>query len=301
VNQLAANLTTQVRAIAEVATAVAQGDVTRFIALDARGEVAALRDNINQMIGNLREATLKLEQRVAALTDINRELEAFNYSISHDLRAPLRSMSGFAQALLEQESAREDPEAIDFANRICRAAQHMDNLLQDLLVYSRLSRTEMPLVGIRVEDAVSEVLAVAESDIKKSGGAVELVKPLGMVLAHAPTLKQMLANLIDNAVKFVAPDRPLRLRLFTSLQPGVTRIWVADNGIGIAREYHEKIFGLFQRLHGPEKYPGTGVGLALVRRGAERMGGRVGLDSQAGQGSSFWIELPTAEGAPTDQ
>ena len=295
VNQLATNLTTQVRAIAEVATAVANGEVTRFIELDARGEVAALRDSINQMIRNLRETSLKLEQRVAALTDINRELEAFSYSISHDLRAPLRSMSSFAQALLDQEGSRLDADGIDFARRIRRAAQYMDTLLQDLLAYSRLARTDMPLITVRLEEAVNEVLNMLETDIQQSGGKVEIVSPLGTVRAHPPTLKQILANLIGNSIKFVVPHRPLRLRIFTTPQPGFTRLWVEDNGIGIAREYHEKIFGLFQRLHGPQKYPGTGVGLALVRKGTERMGGLSGLESQPGQGSRFWVELPAAD------
>src|SRR5439155_208135 len=162
VNQLAANLTTQVRAIAEVATAVAGGDLTRFIEVEASGEVAVLKDNINQMIRNLKETTIKLEQRVAALTDINRELEAFNYSISHDLLAPLRSMSSFAQALLDEEGPRLDAEGLDFARRIRRSAQYMDTLLRDLLAYSRLARTEMPLVPIRLEEALNEVLALAE-------------------------------------------------------------------------------------------------------------------------------------------
>src|SRR5204862_1402202 len=127
-NQLAATLTTQVRAIAEVATAVASGDLTRFIEVDASGEVAALKDNINEMIRNLKETSIKLEQRVEALTDINRELEAFNYSISHDLRTPLRSMSSFAQALLEEEGPRLNPEGLDFARRINRSAEYMDAL-----------------------------------------------------------------------------------------------------------------------------------------------------------------------------
>jgi len=298
VNQLAANLTTQVRAIADVATAVAQGEVNRFIELDARGEVAALRDNINQMIRNLRETTLKLEQRVADLTDINRELEAFSYSVSHDLRAPLRSMSGFAQALLDQQGGRLDPESVDYASRIRRSAQYMDVLLQDLLVYSRLARAEMPLVAVDLDTVARQVLAVLENDIRKNGGTVDVVSPLGTALAHEATLKQIIANLIDNSAKFAASNRPLRVRIFCTSKPGFTRVWVEDNGIGIAREYHEKIFGLFQRLHATEKYPGTGVGLAIVRKGAERMGGRVGLESQPGQGSRFWFELPAGTTSP---
>jgi signal transduction histidine kinase len=297
VNQLAANLTTQVRAIAEVATAVARGELTRFIELEAGGEVAALKDNINQMIRNLKETTIKLEQRVEALTEINRELEAFNYSISHDLRTPLRSMSSFAQALLENEGEHLNPEGLDFAKRIRRSAEYMDVLLQDLLAYSRLARTEMPLMAVGLDDAVNEVLQLFEAEIQKSGGRVELIAPLGTVVAHVATLKQVLTNLIGNAVKFVAPQRPLRLRIFTAPQNGAVRIWIEDNGIGIPSEHQEKIFGLFQRLHRQEKYPGTGIGLALVRKGAERMGGHVGLESQPGVGSRFWIELPVAESA----
>jgi signal transduction histidine kinase len=171
----------------------------------------------------------------------------------------------------------------------------MDTLLQDLLAYSRLARTDMPLITVRLEEAVNEVLNMLETDIQQSGGKVEIVSPLGTVRAHPPTLKQILANLIGNSIKFVVPHRPLRLRIFTTPQPGFTRLWVEDNGIGIAREYHEKIFGLFQRLHGPQKYPGTGVGLALVRKGTERMGGLSGLESQPGQGSRFWVELPAAD------
>ena len=163
------------------------------------------------------------------------------------------------------------------------------------MAYSRLARSDMPLMAMRLEDSVLEVLATVETEIQKNGGAVDLVSPLGTVLANSATLKQILANLIGNSMKFVVPQRPLRLRIFSTPMNGFVRLWVEDNGIGIAREYHEKIFGLFQRLHGPEKYPGTGVGLALVRKGAERMGGRVGLESQLGQGTRFWIELPAED------
>jgi signal transduction histidine kinase len=157
----------------------------------------------------------------------------------------------------------------------------------------------MQLVPVDLDNVARQVLTVLDADIRKTGGTVDLVSPLGTVLAHESTLKQILTNLIDNSIKFAAPQRSLRLRIFTATKAGFIRVWVEDNGIGIAPEYHEKIFGLFQRLHAAERYPGTGVGLAVVRKGAERMGGQAGLESQPGQGSRFWFELP-AEGIVVD-
>ena len=238
----------------------------------------------------------ELERRVDALTEINRELEAFNYSISHDLRAPLRSMSSFAQALVEEESTRLSADGLDYARRITRSAKYMDNLLHDLLQYSRLTREEVPPSLVRLEDVVNEILVVMESEIRSRGFHVEVVSPLGAVFAHLPTVKQILANLIGNSLKFVDASRPLRLRVSTSNHDNYLRLWVEDNGIGIPPEHHQKIFGLFQRLHDNQSYPGTGIGLALVRKGAERMGGRAGVDSTPGQGSRFWVDLNPAPG-----
>jgi signal transduction histidine kinase len=234
----------------------------------------------------------ELKKRVDALTEINRELEAFNYSISHDLRAPLRSMSSFAQALLEEEALRMSPEGLDFAKRITRSAKFMDNLLHDLLTYSRLTREEVPPAQINLEEAVNEVLTVVDGEIRSRHVQVEVVSPMVRVFAHLPTLKQVLANLIGNSLKFVDPARPLVLRIYTTQEKDFVRLWVQDNGIGIAREHQEKIFGLFQRLHDTQTYPGTGIGLALVRKGAERMGGRAGVESKPGHGSKFWVDLP---------
>jgi PAS domain S-box-containing protein len=236
----------------------------------------------------------ELEQRLNALTAINNELEAFNYSIAHDLRTPLRSMSGFAKALLEDESANLSSLGLEYATRIARSANYMDTLLLDMLAYSRLAGAEIVPELFALDEPVSELLGLVEKEIRDSKVSVQISSPLGCVFAHLPTLKQIVTNLISNSIKFVAPDRVPQIKIYTTQEGGYVRLWIQDNGIGIASEHHEKIFGLFQRLHDNQTYPGTGIGLALVRKGAERMGGRVGVESTVGQGSRFWVELPAS-------
>lgn len=258
-----------------------------------------------------------LEDRIAALTEVNRELETFNYSISHDLRAPLRSMSGFAQALLDGEASKLGQQGADYVRRIANSAKRMDTLLQDLLEYSRVARVSMPPTNVNLDGVVGEIVTLREREIQETKAEVDVKAPLGIVSAHFPTVQQILANLIDNGLKFVNKNEPPRLRIWTEpvsdgvpeakaengkpAQNGQTRslrIWVEDNGIGIEKEFHEKIFGLFERLHPSHAFPGTGLGLAIVRKGVERMGGRVGLESTPQSGTKFWVELPAgAEGA----
>jgi PAS domain S-box-containing protein len=260
----------------------------------------------------------ELEKRVAALTEVNRELETFNYSISHDLRAPLRSMSGFAQALMDGEASKLGTQGADYVRRIANSARRMDALLQDLLEYSRVSRAAMPPTTVNLDAVVTEIITLREREIQDRQAQIEVKAPLGAVSAHLPTVQQILSNLIDNGMKFVGKDRVPHLRVWSEevlnnheLPPAVKsengslpapptghkslRIWVEDNGIGIEKEFYEKIFGLFERLHPSHAFPGTGLGLAIVRKGVERMGGRVGLESKPESGSRFWVELGMAE------
>src|SRR5436190_3309391 len=234
----------------------------------------------------------ELEQRVTALTMANLELEAFNYSIAHDLRAPLRAMTGFSRALVQDEAANLTAQGLDYARRVATSAKFMDSLLLDMLTYSRMTKAEISPSIISLDEPVKELLGLLEKEILDSGVTIEIADSLGSVFAHPTTLKQVLSNLVCNALKFTVPGRAPILRISTTCEAGVVRIWVQDNGIGIAPEHHERIFGLFHGLPGAQKYPGTGVGLALVRKGAERMGGRAGVESSPGQGSRFWIELP---------
>jgi PAS domain S-box-containing protein len=258
----------------------------------------------------IRVLNRKLQTRISEVTAANRELEAFSYSISHDLRAPLRSMQGFAQMLLAECGQLLPAEGKEYASRLVNSAAYMDQLLRDLLEYSRLGQLELPTSPLRLEPVVAEVLESLAGEIQAKAGEIEVQQPLLPVKAHLPTLKQVLTNLIANALKFVQPGTAPHVRLWTESQdgqagrpsfglpPGLShvRLWIADNGIGIDPDQHEKIFGLFQRVHTAETYPGTGIGLAIVRKGVERMGGQVGVESHAGQGSRFWLDLAAAAG-----
>jgi two-component system sensor histidine kinase/response regulator len=228
-----------------------------------------------------------------ALRETNAELETFSYSISHDLRSPLRAIQSFAQILLEDYVEALDTEGQDYAHRIITAAQRLDSLTEDLLAYSRISRADMSLNPVSLEQVVDEVLTHLERDIQGKEAQIIIDRPLPRVLGHHATLVQIIANLLTNAIKFVTPGMRPQVRLWSEKRAPYVCLWVKDNGIGIALEYQERIFHVFERLHGAESYPGTGIGLAIVRKGVARMGGRVGVESTPGEGSTFWVELPS--------
>jgi len=241
------------------------------------------------------ELEQRVAERTAQLTEANTSLEAFAYSIAHDLRAPLRAMQGFSQALIEDYSPQLDAIARDYVLRIDRAARRMDELMRDILSYCRLDRAEITPQPLALEEAVDEALHLQEEALRASAAEVSVQRPLPMVLGHYATLVQVLSNLLSNALKFVAPGvRPV-LRFTVEQRPGWVRLWLADNGLGIDAGHQERIFKIFERLHGVENYPGTGIGLAIVQKALTRMGGRVGVESALDAGSRFWIELPAPE------
>jgi len=249
---------------------------------------------LHKQSGEIKSLNQELERRIKDLTEINKELEGFSYSISHDLRAPLRSIRSFSQFLREHAETGLDPESQDYLQRIERAAKYMDLLLLDLLQYSRLSSVELEMIPVDLEMAVRDVLTSIEQEIHDRKAEILVRPPLGSIIGHPATIRQVFFNLISNSLKFVTPNEPPKVEIWAERNNPMLRICVQDHGIGIAPQHHKKIFGLFQRLHSQDSYPGTGIGLALVRKGVERMGGHLGLESETNSGSRFWFELPTA-------
>lgn len=255
--------------------------------------VAIERKRTEEALHELNQVLEKrVDDRTAQLQEINDQMEAFTYSISHDLRAPLRAIRGFAQALSEDYAASLDATGRDYLERMGDGAERLDRLIQDLLQYSRLSRSTLSFEPIPLENTVQRVLQNLEPDIRATDALIEVQRPLSRVLGHEQTLEQVLINLLSNALKFVTPGVKPHIRIWSTEESETARLWIGDNGIGIAPEHYHRIFGVFERLHSNDAYPGTGIGLAIVAKAVARMGGQAGVESAVGQGSRFWIELP---------
>ena len=234
------------------------------------------------------ERTVK--ERTTQLREIVQQLETFSYSVVHDMRAPLRSVRSFANILDEEYSAQLDDKARGYLHRIQGSVERMDSLITDVLTYSRVTSTEAVLTRVDVDRLTHEIVE-QYPQFQEFTGSVTIHSPLPSVLGNRALLTQCFSNLLGNAIKFIPSGRKPEVLIRAEAKGSTVRLWVEDNGIGIRSEYHERIFGLFQRLHRADQYPGTGVGLAIVQKAAERMRGSVGFESEFGRGSRFWIEL----------
>lgn len=264
------------------------------VAISSRQRQYQVRDLLLERERILADLERNVEMRTAELRDTNGQLEEFVYSIAHDLRAPLRAMQGFSSLLVDTYGELLPPEGKNFAERILRSAEAMDAITLDLLAYGRMARSEVSLGPVAVEAVWEAAVFQCEKAIEETGAQVEAAVPLPLLQAHAPILTQVLANLLSNALKFAREgEMPRVLLRAEEIDDTTVRLWVEDNGIGIAPQYQQRIFRVFERLNGA-KYQGTGIGLSIVRKGVERMGGTIGLESEVGSGSRFWIQLPKA-------
>jgi signal transduction histidine kinase len=237
----------------------------------------------------------RVEERTAALRETITQMEEFSYSVSHDLRGPVRAMQGFARAVLEDYAERLDECGQNYLQRIVTASDRMDRLIKDVLTYSRAGRREIELHPVSLERLLRDIIQQLP-DTQPPRAEITLKEELLAVQAHEPSLAQALSNLLGNAVKFIAAGVTPRIEIWTEPRDRDVRLWIKDNGIGIKPEHQPRLFGMFVRLHPESRYEGTGVGLAIVRKVVDRMGGRVGVVSDGVHGSSFWLELPGAEG-----
>jgi len=269
----------------------ADGEPERFVGVDL--DVTELK-RAEEAFRSL-NATLerRVAERTAELAQANLEMETFTYTVSHDLRAPLRGMQGFAQILQEDFGPALGSTGSAHCQRIVTAAERMEELIEDLLSYCRLGQQEVQIGLVDLDRAVAEALEMVEAERAAGRAEVTVEQPLGMASGHHMLVVQIVQNMLGNAVKFVAPGVTPQVMVKAERAAGRVRVWVQDNGIGIEPAYLVRIFEPFRRLHTQQTYRGTGIGLAIVKRGVERLGGRCGVMSSPGAGSRFWIELPT--------
>lgn len=239
------------------------------------------------------ELEARVAERTAKLAEANQQLQSFAYSVSHDLKAPLRGIDGYSRLLLEDYRDLLPAEGRGFLENVRAAAERMNQLIDDLLAYSKLERRELSRSRVPLSSVFARVMAEREIELTTHGLAV--TSELGdlAVLADTEALAQAVRNLVDNAVKFTRDVASPSLTIQAKQDKDRVVISVADNGCGFDMKYHDRIFDIFQRLHRPEDYPGTGVGLAIVRKAMERMGGRVWAHGRPGIGATFYLELPS--------
>ena len=244
----------------------------------------------------LRENTHVLDQLRSAVVELarsNQELEQFAYVAAHDLQEPLRKVVGYTQLLSETYCGKLGTDADEFIGYAVDGAFRMQALIQDLLAYSRVSRTAMEFANTRCEDVFEIAMKNLHSGIKESGAVISH-DPLPELIADSLQLGQLLQNLIGNAIKFRG-DGPPRVHVRADQHPGEWLFSVRDEGIGMAPQFLERVFVIFQRLHSRSDYPGTGIGLAICRKVVERHGGRIWAESQLGQGSVFYFTIPIVQ------
>ncbi|MCC5092145.1 MULTISPECIES: CHASE3 domain-containing protein [Xanthomonas] len=253
----------------------------------------------------IQELNRQLEGKVEQVSEVNRELEAFSYSVSHDLRAPLRHVAGFSDKLARHLGDAADEKSRHYMEVISSSARRMASLIDDLLVYSRLGRSALRLQAVDMQSLVAETRAILDANVQSenTGHRVDWhIAPLPVLIADENMMRQLWMNLMGNAVKYSTKREVAKIQIgYEPMPDGGHYFTVRDNGAGFDMDYSGKLFGVFQRLHKVSEYPGTGIGLASVRRVLARHGGRVWAEGVVDEGATFHFVLPPALEAPNQE
>lgn len=254
-------------------------------------QVEELNRAMTGLLQDLQEANRRLEETSRKLQTANAELETFAYSVSHDLKAPLRGIDGYSHLMAELYAGRLDEEGKTFLQNIRQATAHMAQLIDDLLTYSRLELQELTPCPVNARALVGDLLDEWADEIERRKIQVTVEIPFKYVTCDAEGFSQAMRNLIDNAIKFTRDTPAAQVQIGGRKTSKSTILWVGDNGVGFDLKYHDRIFEIFQRLYTSDAYPGTGIGLSIVRKVMQRMGGKAWAESELGNGATFFLEF----------
>ena len=282
-----------ISAVASVVTAIALFPLVPkvFRLIDAVKVSEQRAKDLAEAHAALARKNEELSEQKSELQAANDDLNAFSYSVAHDFRAPLRSMQGFAEMLKADVGHKLSNEENERLNKITTGATKLQTMLTELLEYSRLSRADMQLHPVNLQDAIQQGLDLirVETDARKAKISIQSTD--ARVVGNQTALTHIVANLVSNAIKFVPRDSAPEVAIRVERRGARHRLSITDNGIGIAQEHQDRIFKIFERLHPDSRFAGSGIGLAIVYRATQKMGGELGLESSPGRGSTFWVEL----------